>query len=113
MDGVLKLNHYDNLGKASASIDPRLDIFYGPAESVTRELEGKKQLDLPSFIYGPDAPTIVGDIDDDACQTSLSCSRPESKATGPCDILPSARWRRNTPEYRAGLAALKEFEICR
>ena len=87
IDAVVKLNRYKNVGSASSSIEPYTSNFFGATEKTAKALEDKGELNLKSHLReatGAEAGNLDAERGD--CDTALSCARPDSKPTGPCDV---------------------------
>lgn len=84
---MTKANHFKNAAKATRALEPRISTFFGDADQEVRQLHEAGQLTLRTFV---DGRGVSAAADDDAgdCGASLSCSRPDTAASGSsaCDI---------------------------
>lgn len=93
-DGVTKVGHHSKCGAASVDILPHVHEFFGQPDADVQERHILGTLNLISSMVplgvGIEASVTAGRTaaleEEPACTASLSCSRPESKARGPCDI---------------------------
>lgn len=83
-DAVTKLGHHTKCGSSSINILPHIHRHYGQPDVEVADRHQQGTLDLKAYMALSDDGASASEGHD--CSASLSCSRPDSKARGPCDI---------------------------